>query len=86
MLAGASPYGVMDLAGNVWEWVNDWWAESYYGVSPASNPPGPTSGTTKVLRGGGWYGFGYSLRIANRFGDTPMDRVNVIGFRCAANP
>ena len=55
-LNGASPYGVLDMSGNVWEWVNDWYDADYYSVSPASNPPGPTSGQYRVLRGGAWYG------------------------------
>jgi formylglycine-generating enzyme required for sulfatase activity len=50
--SGASPYGVMDMAGNVWEWVNDWYDGSYYSVSPGSNPQGPTMGSKRVLRGG----------------------------------
>ena len=51
--AGASPYGVLDMAGNVWEWVNDWYNGSYYSVSPGSNPPGPATGSYRVKRGGG---------------------------------
>ena len=52
--SGASPYGAMDMAGNVWEWVADWHGSSYYLESPAMNPQGPPSGTRKVLRGGAW--------------------------------
>ena len=54
-LAGASPYGALDMAGNVWEWVNDWYNGSYYSVSPPVNPPGPATGSLRVLRGGGWH-------------------------------
>ena len=56
--SGASPYGVMDMAGNVWEWVNDWFQYGYYRTYPAdgwpSNPTGPDDGKQKVLRGGYW--------------------------------
>ena len=66
--AGASPYGALDMAGNVWEWVNDWYDGSYYSVSPGSNPPGPATGTYRVLRGGGWSTINVQLlRAASRF-------------------
>ena len=52
---GASQYGALDMAGNVWEWVNDWLDDTYYSTSPYANPPGPVTGTYKVLRGGSWY-------------------------------
>ena len=71
--SGASPYGAMDMAGNVWEWVNDWYQSNYYSVSPGSNPPGPASGTSKVLRGGS-FGDGWrrTLRVANRLTPPPQ--------------
>ena len=85
--AGASPYGALDMAGNVWEWVNDWYSSSYYSVSPGSNPPGPATGSYRVLRGGGWGYFGmHYLRAADRYGDDPTLRTHDIGFRCAAAP
>ena len=64
--SGASPYGALDMAGNVWEWVNDWHSDSYYSISPGSNPPGPLSGTYRVSRGGLWYYYEGFLRTADR--------------------
>jgi formylglycine-generating enzyme required for sulfatase activity len=80
--SGASPYGVMDMAGNVWEWVNDWYQSDYYSVSPPSNPPGPASGT-KVRRGGGWVNGWDLVRAANRANDDPGVFSRSLGFRCA---
>jgi formylglycine-generating enzyme required for sulfatase activity/sugar lactone lactonase YvrE len=80
---GGSPYGAMDMAGNVWEWVNDWYDSNYYSVSPGTNPPGPASGSFRVLRGGVFfYGWGYE-RTAERYYGIPVYRYG-IGFRCAA--
>jgi len=59
--AGASSYGALDMAGNVWEWVNDWYDSSYDSCSPGSNPPGPVTGSYRVLRGGGWSYYGYNF-------------------------
>jgi formylglycine-generating enzyme required for sulfatase activity/plastocyanin len=82
--SGASPYGAMDMAGNVWEWVNDWYQSDYYSVSPYSNPPGPASGTVKVLRGGSFGNDWDYVRVANRDRDFPSPLYGpYIGFRCA---
>jgi eukaryotic-like serine/threonine-protein kinase len=83
---GASIYGALDMAGNVWEWVNDWYQEDYYQNSPAKNPPGPASGTDRVLRGGSW-GFDLlDVRTTYRAMNAPADFDINTGFRCAATP
>lgn len=86
--AGGSPYGALDMAGNVWEWVGDWYSSTYYLDSPYVNPQGPSSGTYKVLRGGSWYFDWKVLRTASRNGDNPgtLIRDIGIGFRCASSP
>ena len=83
---GASPYGVMDMAGNVFEWVNDWFDYDYFTDSPSRNPPGPASGTTKVVCGGGYHIYWAYLRVANRASAPPTDQTRAAGFRCAAAP
>lgn len=80
---GASPYGALDLAGNVWEWVSDWYASNYYQGSPVLNPQGPASGRDRVLRGGSWYFYNFIVRSANRGRFVPTSSYNDIGFRCA---
>jgi formylglycine-generating enzyme required for sulfatase activity len=81
--SGVSPYGAHDMAGNVWEWVADWYARDYYQRSPERNPPGPDSGTSRVLRGGSWDFNPFNLRSTYRINYTPVYRSHDFGFRCA---
>jgi formylglycine-generating enzyme required for sulfatase activity len=80
--SGASPYGVYNLAGNVSEWVADWYAESFR-TGDTRNPKGPESGTGKVLRGGGWYDGVQALRSTKRYFANPDIASDDRGFRCA---
>jgi formylglycine-generating enzyme required for sulfatase activity len=77
--------GLHDMAGSVWEWVNDWYSLTYYASSPSANPPGPTSGPFRVLRGGSWYENSEDCRSSVRIGPSAgFD--NGYGFRVARNP
>lgn len=84
-IAGASPYGALDMAGNVWEWVADWYRSDYYETSPTVNPLGPEVGSLKAFRGGAWNEPGWSVRAATRASGTPGDWFPDVGFRCAAD-
>jgi sulfatase modifying factor 1 len=77
----ANGYGLYDMAGNVWDWCNDWWDSNYYSTSPYDNPQGPAGGTVRVLRGGYW-GTGTSgCRVAVRYNNTSDYRYGRAGFR-----
>lgn len=82
--AGATAEGILHLAGNVGEWVADWWDPTYYGRSPATAPPGPAAGEYRVVRGGGYTASAAELRGAARAYHTPLRGAPDIGFRCAA--
>ncbi len=79
----ASPYGALDMAGNVYEWVSDWYDSGYYDTSPYANPHGLVDGIYKVKRGGSWGYFFHNLRTAFRAASY-LDPNNNVGFRCAA--
>ena len=83
----ANGLGLHDMAGNLWEWCQDWYSSTYYASSPLTNPTGLSFGTARLLRGGGWYSGSSHCRASRRIGYTPDDVGDIgIGFRVARNP
>ncbi|OGO28460.1 MAG: hypothetical protein A2Z16_09140 [Chloroflexi bacterium RBG_16_54_18] len=80
--SGVSPYGVLDLAGNVAEWVADWFDPKYYLSAAVINPPGPDQGEFRVQRGGSWLNQAHVIRTAYRLWNYPDSSFEGIGFRC----
>jgi len=81
---GASPYGALDMEGNVSEWVSDWYSDTYYAASPSSNPTGPNTGSDRVIRGSSWGDDSNDyVRASYRWYYDPTQRLNTLGFRCA---
>jgi serine/threonine-protein kinase len=78
---GASPYGALNMAGNVWEWVRDLYSNSYPS-GQVKDPTGPTDGDPHVLRGGSWFNLNRYIRAASRYDNVPTNTSYAIGFRC----
>jgi formylglycine-generating enzyme required for sulfatase activity len=81
----SSPSGAVDMAGNVWEWVNDYYNEGYYQHSPPSNPPGPQEGQDRIYRGGSWTDEAEGLSSVLRMRSNPNNWIFNLGFRCASS-
>ena len=81
--AGASPDGILDMSGSLWEWTSDWYEENYYSITPIENPTGPNEGNEKILRGGAWNSDRLQWKSTYRNHERPGIRRFDIGFRCA---
>lgn len=78
--------GIYDMSGSVWEWVNDWYGNDYYSISPRDNPSGPALGVDRVVRGGCSTGEAYNMRTARRNAYLPETRRRSLGFRLVKVP
>jgi formylglycine-generating enzyme required for sulfatase activity/predicted Ser/Thr protein kinase len=78
----ANRFGLYDMLGNVFNWVNDWFDEKYYESSPSQDPPGLVGGTERILRGGDWEDFPYLVRVSYRSKFDPTIKSSIVGFRC----
>ena len=76
-------FGLHDMSGNVWEWVNDWFHKDYYKKRVKNNPKGPLSGKYRVRRGGSWANFTKYIRSASRYRGRPDHKHHIMGFRIA---
>ena len=79
-------FGFYDMSGNVMEWCNDWYGATYYSASPSTDPAGPSTGTSRVLRGGGWFDYSDRCRSSFRYRNVPDFRIGHVGFRVARTP
>ena len=79
-------WGLYDMYGNVWEWCSDWYDAAYYSKSPSENPPGPNSGSSRVLRGGSWGSIVRICRSAHRHAAAPESHDDSFGFRLVKIP
>jgi len=84
-LKSANGYGLYDMLGNVWEWVNDFYDSTYYRNGPSQDPQGPDRGQFRVLRGGSWGSDARVVRVSFRAGNHPKAINERVGFRCVAN-
>jgi len=79
---GRSVYGIYDMAGNVSEWVNDFYDQFYYKTAPIMNPTGPEKGKNQVFKGGSWDARSVDIRTSKRFAASPGRKDSILGFRC----